>query len=172
MCFSESPLLAPGGLEDRAGGWCFQISSHYTSIYMTDRTAVYEKWALTSSEANPFSWEKPCPSWAVHNCVRSTPIMARIELPLYFRANKTSLNCLTNICMSLFVLSNTLLSNWAPPPSCSILGCLQMHGKAVETLRLVTRFHAIFQTSQFHLLVLSFAPVSTWYNISQGSILD
>lgn len=113
--FRES-IVRPWGIGGQSERVVLSISSHYTSIYMTDRKAVYEKWALSTSGANPFSWEKPCPSGAVHKCVRSTPIMAGIGLPLYFRANKTSLNCLTNICMSLFVLSNTPLSNWAPPP--------------------------------------------------------
>lgn len=55
-------------------------------------------------------------SGAARNCVSGSPVMAGIGLPLYFGANKTALNCLTNICMSLFMLSNTALSNRAPPP--------------------------------------------------------
>lgn len=41
----------------------------------------------------------------------------------YFRPNVTANNCLTNICMSLFGLLNTVLSNWAHGPG-AILRCL------------------------------------------------
>ena len=51
------------------------------------------------------------PSQCALYCEFTKHIMDGIVLPSTLGANKTALNCLTNICMSLSMLLNTLLSN-------------------------------------------------------------
>lgn len=79
------------------------------------RRTSERKVSLFSSEGRPFNSKKqsfnsaPCTTvHSIHN--------GEDRVTCYFRLNMTANNCLTNICMSLFVLLNTLLSNWAPRP--------------------------------------------------------
>lgn len=77
------------------------------------RRTCERKVSLCSSEGEPFNSKKqsfnsaPCTTvHSIHN--------GEDRVTCYFRPNMTANNCLTNICMSLSVLLNTLLSNWAP----------------------------------------------------------
>lgn len=139
---------------DGMGGWrkrrrrrrgCF-LSPRITNAFTRRRKdELWGKWASLSSllegtRPKPFNGRKPSlfPFFSVPGRQAAPEfrglIMEEIVLPFYFRANRIGLNCLTNICMSLSVWLNTMLSNWEQALSRgTILSCLQMPWRAVET---------------------------------------